>query len=768
MGTPNLLIILSTLVSLLFLLLIVSILQRRSLREQSAGLLIDYVIFSWPWVLGQLLLWLDSLSFLPRQLATRILFYNALLLAVSFFHLTRTFLRRDGQTKAWWITGLVWVTMGIVLGENWLMLPDPIWQGNGRVLPLNSLTFWMLTAGWATFMGKALWLSIQTYAQIQQPLHRNRIMYWFSVMGFIIGNGLVFISGSTPSGGVLHLAGVVIATYVILTHGLPDVRHTARRLVSYLIITSLTVALYTAGILATQYAFESVPGYSPWLAVAAIALVLAIIFDPLSKTVQRFVNRLISDTRYDLSRLVQQYSAKISNIVDLEQLATTALTFICNELHIRRGAVYVIHHVQRPALENQNEYFKLRGIIGTGDGLPPGFELPEGVFTPQSPVVENLRDLPSLSQYDIDLLPKFNEMVAEEKAWLAQLNMDIYMPIYASDEWIGLLIFGPKRSGDRYFDHDLDLLRTLADQTAIALKNARLFDDLKYRNEKIEQLNYELSVANEKLARLDEAKSDFIGVASHELRTPMTQIRGYSDMLLDMLESDSLSPESGAMMIRGMSKGVNRLEEIVNKMFEISKIDTETLDLSVEQVSLKNIIDSVAKNFNAALQERQQTLSIENLADLPEIIADDDRLKQVFTHLVQNAIKYTPDGGKISVIGRCLDKNAQQPNQAFVEIIIRDTGIGIAPEELEHVFEKFYRVGDARHHSTGQTKFKGAGPGLGLTIARGIVTAHGGRIWGESLGYDEGNLPGSSFYVVLPVSSSQLELIQSEEFEASL
>ncbi|MCB9078644.1 MAG: GAF domain-containing protein [Anaerolineaceae bacterium] len=768
MGTPNLLIGLSMLGSLLYLLLIFSVLQRRGLREHSAGLLVDFVLCSWPWTLGHLALWLDGLPFLPPPLIERLLLYNALLLSIIFFHLTRTFLRRDGYSRRWWITGLVWLLVSILLGEQLLPRPNPIQPESNGALPVDTLTFWFLTIGWAAFMGSALWLSGQTYAQIQQPLHRNRITYWFTVMGLIIADALLFLTGSTTPGGGLHLIGVMIATYVILTHGLPDVRHTARRIISYLIITALTVALYTAGILATQYAFQSVPGYSSWLAGAAIALVLAIIFDPLSKMVQRLVNQFISNPTYDLRRLVQQYSANISNVLDLEQLATMAITFICNELQIRRGAVYVIHHVRRPGQDWPNDYFKLRGIVGTGEGLPPGIELPEGALQPQSPVVENLRDLPSLSQYDIDLLPKFQGTPPEEKAWLANLNMDIYVPIYASGEWIGLLTFGPKRSGDRYFDQDLDLLRTLADQTAVALENARLFDDLKYRNEKIEQLNYELSVANEKLARLDQAKSDFIGVASHELRTPMTQIRGYSDMLLDMLESDSLSPETESMMIRGMSKGVNRLEEIVNKMFEISKIDTETLDLSVEAVSIKEVIDDVVQEFDAALQERRQTLSVDNLATLPTIIADDDRLKQVFMHLVQNAIKYTPDGGRISITGRDLGEAAQRPEDAFVEIVVADTGIGLAPEELEHIFDKFYRVGDARHHSTGQTKFKGAGPGLGLTIARGIVTAHGGRIWGESRGYDEMNLPGSEFHVVLPVASSQLELISSEEFEASL
>ena len=764
MGTSNLLIMLSMLGSLLYLLLIISILQRRGLRERSAGLLIDFVLCSWPWTLGHLMLWLDGLPVLPRPLIVRLLLYDTLLLSVIFFHLTRAFLRRDGHSRRWWIAGLVWLLAAILLGEHLLPLPNPIWPGGGA----DTLAFWMVTVGWAAFTGSAVWLSVQTYTQIQQPLHRNRITYWFTVIGFITADALLFLTGSATPGGGLQLIGVMIATYVILTHSLPDVRHTARRVISYLIITGLTVALYTAGILATQYAFQSVPGYSSWLAVAAIALVLAIVFDPLSKMVQRLVNRLISSTHYDLRRTVQQYSANISNVLDLEQLATMAITFICNELQIRRGAVYVIHHMRRPDQEWPDGYFKLRGIVGTGNGLPPGNELPEGALQPQSPLVENLRDLPSLSQYDIDLLPQFQETLPEEKAWLANLNMDIYVPIYASGEWIGLLTFGPKRSGDRYFDHDLDLLKTLADQTAVALKNARLFDDLKYRNEKIEQLNYELSVANEKLARLDQAKSDFIGVASHELRTPMTQIRGYSDMLLDMLESDSLNPESGAMMIRGMSKGVNRLEEIVNKMFEISKIDTETLDLNVEQVSLKEVIDGVVKDFDSALQERHQTLAVENLADLPTIIADDDRLKQVFMHLIQNAIKYTPDGGRISITGRDLSETALRPEDAFVEIIVADTGIGLASEELEHIFEKFYRVEDARHHSTGQTKFKGAGPGLGLTIARGIVTAHGGRIWGESCGYDETNLPGSEFHVVLPVESSQMELIRSEEFEASL
>jgi signal transduction histidine kinase len=111
--------------------------------------------------------------------------------------------------------------------------------------------------------------------------------------------------------------------------------------------------------------------------------------------------------------------------------------------------------------------------------------------------------------------------------------------------------------------------------------------------------------------------------------------------------------------------------------------------------------------------------------------------------VITNAIKYTPDGGKISVDGRTLP--------GFVEITVTDTGIGIAPENHTRIFEKFGRLGNVSLHSTGKTKFKGGGPGLGLPITKGVIEAHGGAIWVESDGYDEVRCPGSTFHILLPI-----------------
>jgi len=122
-------------------------------------------------------------------------------------------------------------------------------------------------------------------------------------------------------------------------------------------------------------------------------------------------------------------------------------------------------------------------------------------------------------------------------------------------------------------------------------------------------------------------------------------------------------------------------------------------------------------------------------------------LQQVFSQLINNAIKYTPDGGTLEISGQV----HAESNGLFVEAIVKDNGIGIDPDDQHRIFDKFYRTGDLMKHSTGKTKFMGAGPGLGLSLVKAIVDAHGGRVWAESPGHDEEDCPGSSFHVLLPL-----------------
>jgi len=189
-------------------------------------------------------------------------------------------------------------------------------------------------------------------------------------------------------------------------------------------------------------------------------------------------------------------------------------------------------------------------------------------------------------------------------------------------------------------------------------------------------------------------------------------------------------------------------------MLDIARIDTRTLQLVVRPIEVSQILEQLHKIFASVLQERNLTFTLKNLGELPEIEADPDTLTKLFEHLLTNAIKYTPDGGAITVGGRLLNASANVASD-FVEITFSDTGIGIAPELQDLIFTKFYCASEVNLHSSGKTKFKGGGPGLGLAIAKGIVEAHGGRIWVKSPGYDEETYPGSQFHVILPVKQQK-------------
>jgi signal transduction histidine kinase len=731
----------------LCLLVIGVVLKRRGFRERTVQLLVAYSAILCLLELVRALSYLEWPSFLTPDISGQILLYGALVLAILFLHLSRFFLLLKGAGWGWWGLAVVWIA-GLIGVENGLVpLPEPLLASQRRLFPSQDPAFSLLLLGWGLFMGGALVLTVVTYFRLHQPMHRNRIVYWLVASILTIGGAvLLFVFPDArlePLGKGLYLAGITGAAYAVLIHRLFDIRQAVRKIAAYLASTLIMIALYTGFFLAAHYLFRTTPGYNPWMLGIALALVTGILLDPLVRLIRRVVNQLIAGVVRDPSSTLREYSASISDILELDHLAATVTRIIRQTVRIRHSALFVVRHEEKEAQEENGQYELIK--IGDGDEEPTLFPLPF-----DSPVADYLRREHSpLPQYDIDLHPRFQGMTSEERDWFTSLDVDVYLPIYAKGEWIGVLALGPKYSGDRYHHDDMVLVSTLADQTAVALQNARLFDDLKAQHAEIERLNENLAMANRELAEMSRAKSDFIDIASHELRTPLTQVRGYSDLLNDMIQEDTLNPREGWTMTQGLKKAAERLEEIVNTMFDVAQLDTETMDLNLMRQPVSAIIDGAVRNWAMPLEERNLTIKIEGIEDLPPITADSKRLKQAFSHLIQNAIKYTPDGGDIRITGRMLEWTL--PQDQAIEIIVADTGIGIDPEDLERIFEKFYRVGDVLLHSTSKTKFKGAGPGLGLTVARGIVLAHGGRIWAESEGCDEETCPGCEFHVVLPV-----------------
>jgi signal transduction histidine kinase len=255
-----------------------------------------------------------------------------------------------------------------------------------------------------------------------------------------------------------------------------------------------------------------------------------------------------------------------------------------------------------------------------------------------------------------------------------------------------------------------------------------------------------LQKTNKVLRQLDRNKLEFIQVAAHELRTPLTVLKGYVNVLRsfpDIQANDTLGE-----VLAGIIKGADRMHEVVNTMLDVTRIDSETLKIRAAPVPLKRAINDVLHEFAKAAAERNIELIAELDADTPNINGDPTLIQKALFHLIVNAIKYTPDGGKV-VLRSC--PVMMENNVRGAEISVKDTGIGLDTEHHDLVFEKFYQVGDVSIHSSGKTTFKGGGPGLGLAIVRGVARAHGGKTWVESPGHDETNFPGSTFYLQLPV-----------------
>jgi signal transduction histidine kinase len=258
---------------------------------------------------------------------------------------------------------------------------------------------------------------------------------------------------------------------------------------------------------------------------------------------------------------------------------------------------------------------------------------------------------------------------------------------------------------------------------------------------RVAHISSDLGKVQEKLQQLDRNKSNFISVAAHELKTPLTLIEGYTAMMADVVEQAGHAQIE--VLLKGVNTGIHRLRHIIDDMIDVSLIDNNLLTLTFQPLWITHLLNLLKNELSKTVEDRGQILIINKFAgDDLMIYGDSERIYQALYNVTTNAIKYTPDKGAITISGRLLP--------GFVEIIIADTGIGISAEHQAVIFEKFGQLGRADLHSSGKTKFKGGGPGLGLPITRGIIEAHGGTIWVESEGHDEVKLNGSTFHILLP------------------
>ncbi len=417
--------------------------------------------------------------------------------------------------------------------------------------------------------------------------------------------------------------------------------------------------------------------------------------------------------------------AAIASTLDIDKLLTTVLHLLLENMGFARMALVLYDSDVRRAYgiriagipeETANTLQNLEFIV-EDDGSIHAELLIHG-----RPVL-----VPDIRAVAPRMLPEF-------LAVCRQVGVTSYVcaPLRSKERILGFV--GADRAHQPCAPEDLEVLTTIAHDIAVAIDNARAYQQLEQLTATLEQRvqgrTQELQSANEKLRELDRLKSSFVSMVSHELRTPMTSIKGYVDNLLDGVAGPL--NEKPAYYLKRVKHNVERLTRMINEMLDLSRIEAGAVKLAVGAVSIPELLNDVVEGFQTIAHEKALTVKAHATEGLPHVQGDRDKLYQVLNNLIQNAVKFTPDGGRILV-------EAQAEDTGFIKVGVCDTGCGIAPEELGRVFERFYR-GEA-------VAIENRGAGLGLAITKNLVELHHGQIWAESTPGE-----GSRFFFTLPIT----------------
>jgi signal transduction histidine kinase len=245
--------------------------------------------------------------------------------------------------------------------------------------------------------------------------------------------------------------------------------------------------------------------------------------------------------------------------------------------------------------------------------------------------------------------------------------------------------------------------------------------------DEIAQLAARFNQMAAQLEQVEAMRRQLIGDVSHELRTPLTSIKGYMEGLVDGVLP--AIPET----FNQIHHEADRLSRLVDDLQELSRVEAKNYPLDVRPVAVSALVHTTAKRLSQQAESKHIKLHLNLASNLPPVLADEDRITQVLVNLVGNALLYTPEGGDVTITA------IHRDDEIF--IAVKDTGIGIPPEHLKNLFTRFYRVDKSRSRNAG------GGSGIGLTIAKHLIEAHGGRIWAESMGDGQG----STFTFTLPI-----------------
>lgn len=635
---------------------------------------------------------------------------------IGIFLLSLTMLACTGEftlsgTRYW---GWVW------LGLGWAALLglSPIFN-----LAISQSTLKNgLVAGWIVLNLNSLWMAYQAYQKSEPSIQRSRILMWLvSVIMISVADGMM-LYGLEAEGSMLHLVGFVIQFSQVFIHNTDDLTWVFKRTLSF-VFQGLAGVVILFMILLVPFKGFTFSGLDPESSSAlAKALFLALIAVPFLWIISNAYSRRLIGFTPDTGAVVQAYANEIAGIVSLEQLAKTSLSQITSMLELEFSGLFLVKANDKDRIYNLSLFDATEGTPPTPGQIKMAYH---------SPIIEAMKESERpMGAGELLNLPNNPTVTHSERTWLSEQPFKIYVSIHSAQGWLGLFALGPKRSGERMYERDLDLLNLLAIQTAAVLANARLFDDTMRLNVELQHAQAEILENNRKLRELDEMKTAFIGVLTHELRTPIANIQ-FSLQVLEMYLKDLMKPEHRAQFSE-VNAGVRVARGMIDNLVSFAAFLNDRVQLRHEQVEFREVLRDALLPFKDAVDIKGLKVRVNLTGDSFKMTGDRQLLKEAVSQLVSNAIKFTSKGEIwitcwTTVDALCLD--------------VQDSGIGIPEDRLEQVWNAFTQL------SADSLKRGVEGLGLGLGLVKYIITAHGGQVWVES---KQGE--GSIFGFKLPVA----------------
>ncbi|OGY24957.1 MAG: hypothetical protein A2Z11_04805 [Candidatus Woykebacteria bacterium RBG_16_43_9] len=669
---------------------------------------------------------------------TKIAFASSVFVALFFYYFALSF--RGTLTyplKALFLLRTSFVALSVVvISFTNLVVQNVTLENNlANVITGPAHTFYIII-----FLGYILLTFYHLFKSYRQgnPLKKLQLKYFMlgtlvtivfvSIVNFIIPAilGTWALTTYTPYFTSIMFVSI---SYAIVRHRLLDIEVIIRRSLVYSTLLAILIGMYSLLVFGLNRVF--LPGATssfPRVTDIIAIIVVAFTVDPLRRVIENATDKVFFKGRYNAEETINRLSESLVSDIDLTHLVKEIKKVLTESLKVSRLSIYI---------KSTSEFFPTAIVNDFPKNLDAAIEKKHFItkYLDTHHEILILEEIERAVKEGNRLDPHLTEAVKS----LGAIGVEIVVPLVVKGNLSGAMFLGEKRSQDIYSGADIRFLEILSHQAALSLENAKLYEEQKLYGvrltKEVERATGDLRHANEKLKELDELKDEFMSIASHELRTPMTAIKSYVWLALHgkVQEKD---PKVRTYLDR-VFESSDRMIAMINDMLNVSRIETGRMKLDIVPVSVWKMAEQVKDDLKAKSAEAGVEVIIKKDTLAPLVMSDKDKLAEIFTNLIGNALKFTKKGGNVTVYA--------EKEGHMVNVNVTDTGVGIARENIDKLFKKYGKLNESYALTAPST-----GTGLGLYITKQYLEKMGGAI-----GVQSTFGKGTTFTFSLPIATGK-------------